>query len=1237
MQDDHRQLLREVGPDSAMEDKRGRIINFIRRAAATGGILSAEDDRAAAQALINFWAGRLARMSDQASKSTSVISEQLEFEDTLLKQFDPEALIPATVRTDDWIRTLSPDDQAFARRLMLRLARLAPDGTTYEPVPVSRAALHDMAPSAQKVDEIIDGLNVAGVIRVAKRGAPNADMVELKGRSLLESWPAYAGWLEERRKFRETAQQTVNELQLAERAAKYLQGDKSALLDEKDTKKAEELRESDYVRDPALLTLEIAQLIDRSRLHWVNEDKRRLRHQSRWLIGFVFVLIGLVVGLAVVSVIAIRFASLANSEAKNAWEEEEKALAAERAAEAASAKLKDANALLKTIATSIRLAAQATSYRKEQPDLGALLSLEALGTIDIPEARSSLLSVLEANLRPITFLRAHTSTVTGVAFSPNGKVLASSEYSGKILLWEFASGRLLDRPLEGHQGCVTGLAFSFDGKLLASSGDDGTIRLWDAATHKAVGGLRPDGHRGLVRSIAFHPKRNVLAFSDINGDIFLWEIARPPPLGAPFAGLKAIVTSVAFSPDGKLLAAGLERQTVRLWDVDTGKPLDLTRPTSRLQHADELKEKLPWLWPAGPPPDDFVTCVAFGSAKEGSLLAAGGSDGTVLLWDIASRPPRGDPLNTRAKYVTGVAFSPDGKVLASGDIHGTISLWDVDSRQLLGESRMGREAVNGVAFSPDAKTLASASRDGNVALWDLTAHMPLRPNYDLKDISSSALSRDGKTAASGTSTGTILLWNLDSQKPLGPILGGHAGKVTAVAFSPDGKLLASGGENRTVRLYDVATCKFLQQLLGGPEDKDAVAGLAFSLDGKSLAVGTGDGTFVVWSVAEQQVPGRRCCFEGPDYGPITSVTISPDGKLLAAANSDSAIRLWNVASGPSGQLLGPPLLGHHGPVNSLVFSHDSELLASGSDDGDVRLWNVATREPTGLPMRGHWGSVKAVAFSPTSRLLASGSSDETLRLWDVASASINVTAKRMSGSSDETRRLWDVASRPQLGPPLVGHRDQVSVLSFHSDSPDALVLLSGSAAGAVLRWDVGAKSCLARARRLASRNFEWDEWQQFKKGERYHKTCPEAPIPRSVIDGNLAKGKSLASSAPDEASAAYAEAAQLALQTEDAELNNKICWEGSLDGFGREVLAAGERAVRLEPDRPEFHDTWGLARALTGDRAGAIEHFTFYVKNYNGEPSLLEQREKWLQDLQAGRNPFTKETLAALRRGSVEP
>jgi hypothetical protein len=343
------------------------------------------------------------------------------------------------------------------------------------------------------------------------------------------------------------------------------------------------------------------------------------------------------------------------------------------------------------------------------------------------------------------------------------------------------------------------------------------------------------------------------------------------------------------------------------------------------------------------------------------------------------------------------------------------------------------------------------------------------------------------------------------------------------------------------------------------------------------------------------------------------MAINPDGKLLAAAYELGEIRLWDLASGSVIKRIPFELVPNY-EVKSLAFSPDGRFLAYGATDGAIRLWDVAETRPAGPPLRGHKGAVIGVAFGLDGTLLL------------LASAS--------SASSDEPVLLWDVATRKQLGPLLVGHRDRVSGLAFRSDSR---VLLSASAAGAVLRWNVSLKSWLARARRLANRSFTWDEWRDSMHEQPYHKTCSSAPVPVPELEPFLDELKRQAASAPDKASAAYARAVQFAVQTEDPLFNNNLCWEGSLDGFAGEVLAAGERAVSLEPNRPEFHDTTGFARALIGDRAGAIADFTFYVENYKGDAELRELRKKWIQDLQDGRNPFTKETLAVLRKESVAP
>jgi serine/threonine protein kinase len=291
---------------------------------------------------------------------------------------------------------------------------------------------------------------------------------------------------------------------------------------------------------------------------------------------------------------------------------------------------------------------------------------------------------------PKQILTGHTSSVLSVAFSPDGKMLASGSGDKTIKLWNAQTGALT-QTLTGHTEAIWQVRFSPDGKTLASASDDKTVKLWDAQT----GALKQTltGHSEQVNSVAYSPDGKTLASGSRDKTIKLWD-AQTGALKQTLTGHGDQVKSVAFSPDGKTLASGSIDATIKLWDPQTGA----------------LKQTLP-----GHSSIDWALSLAF--SPDGKMLASASFDKTVKLWDVQT----GRLEQTLAPYyepVCSVAFSPDGKILASASYEKTVKLWDVQTGKLKQTLTGHGYAAYSVAFSPDGKTLAS-SDDKTVKLWQV--------------------------------------------------------------------------------------------------------------------------------------------------------------------------------------------------------------------------------------------------------------------------------------------------------------------------------------------------------------------------------------------------------------------------------------------------------------------------------------------------------------------------------------
>ncbi|MEV4129163.1 hypothetical protein, partial [Nocardia sp. NPDC049707] len=349
-----------------------------------------------------------------------------------------------------------------------------------------------------------------------------------------------------------------------------------------------------------------------------------------------------------------------------------------------------------------------------------------------------------------------------------------------------------------------------------------------------------------------------------------------------------------------------------------------------------------------------VTSVAF--SPDGHMLATGGYDGTVRLWDPVTQKQIGEPLTGPTSGLFSVAFSPDGHMLATGGFDGTVRLWDPVTRQQIGEPLTIHTDISSVTFSPDSHTLATSIGDGTVRLWDLVTRQqigePLTGHTDR--VFSVAFSPDGHTLATGSDDSTVRLWDPVTQKQIGEPLTGHTDSVSAVAFSPDGHTLATGSDDDTVRLWDPVTRHSIGEPLTG--HTSGIFSVAFSRDGHSLATGGRDGTVRLWDPVTRHPIGEPLTGHANS---VISVAFSPDGHTLATGSYDSTVRLWDPVTG---QQIGDPLTVHTG-VGSVAFSPDGHTLATGSYDGTVRLWDPVTGQQIGDPLTVHTG-VGSVAFSP---------------------------------------------------------------------------------------------------------------------------------------------------------------------------------------------------------------------------------------------------------------------------------
>ena len=461
----------------------------------------------------------------------------------------------------------------------------------------------------------------------------------------------------------------------------------------------------------------------------------------------------------------------------------------------------------------------------------------------------------------------------------------------------------------------------------------------------------------MIARVVFSPDGRTLASVSLDETVKLWDLASGREIGTIRGHPDTSVTpKVAFSPDGRILASLGSNNSVNCWDTATGKAVRVLR--SRRGAADVVY------------------------SPDGRTLALVSKDRTVEIWD-ANATDASMRLRGHTGTVAHLVYSPDGRTLASASADKTVKLWDPVTGKEVRTLREHTGAVLGVAFSRDSRTLASSGGDGAVKLWSAADGQEIRTlNSFENEVSSVGFSPDGRAlAASGAAT--VSLWDLAAGKRVG-VLGGRHVTADCVVYSPDGRTVATAGPRSSLSIWDATTGKEVQ---------------------KFRTVGANTLTFR--DAIKRQTVKPFLGGNGPAFHGI--VAYSPDGQTLASTAlsqrsrtslGENAVQLWDAAGREIGVLVG-----HVGPVYGLAFSPDGRRIASASADGTVKLWDTITGQvaltlhargnelnPTvgfgndvvdkAVTVDAHADEINCVAFSPDGHQIAAACADGTVKIWD---------------------------------------------------------------------------------------------------------------------------------------------------------------------------------------------------------------------------------------------------------------
>ncbi len=613
----------------------------------------------------------------------------------------------------------------------------------------------------------------------------------------------------------------------------------------------------------------------------------------------------------------------------------------------------------------------------------------------------------------------------------------------------------------GHYASVEAIAWSHNGKMIATGSTDKTIVLWRSSDGRQIRTFT--GSNSGIAYVEFDRQDTSLLSVTYNGKIYIWNL-KTGSLKRTIAIPDTDFLCASFSPDGKKVAAGTEKFGILIFDTESGKMLQQIKATPQDIYMQQNFE--------------YEKIISVEYSYDGKYIVGGAGDQTAIVWNAESGKELAKLKHANSSCTscnTRALFTPDNKfvVCAYSD---SVQVFDWKSKKLLLQFSKSDGSFDNLAISPDGR-YASAIQFGRAEVWELNTgkHILGTGSYESKNTSAN-FSPDGKYLVTGNEKRMADIWRISDGKNIATLKGYlnqidekilnnsymyWAALIYETKFSPDNKYIAIGRTSNNAKLIDFRTGRIHKTLKG---HDGMVISLNFSNDGKYFATGGVDGKAIIWDVETGEKVKEFPLLD--KKAAIFSVDISPNNKFLATADWDGYIAIWDIETGKVIRSFSP----HSGNASiHIKFSANGLYIISAGLDRKLKLIEIDTGEEI-RTFTGNTDLVTSINLHPNEDKIITSGKDNSIRVWDfysglqtlkinahergTYSARFDSTGKYIvSGGDDNLVKLWD-AKTGALISTFIGHKGAIGDAHLTADNK---YIISGSRDGSIRIWNVDEK------------------------------------------------------------------------------------------------------------------------------------------------------------------------------------